>query len=353
MEASVPTVAATASIPLTSYNDNETIVEKSPTRQVVDSEQKNPTASGDVEVNSSRDRSVDNVPPVDWGLRPWLVVLGAWCVSFCSYGWINSELYLNPPPLVHPLTDIHSFHLLGMGAIQEYYETGPLQQYSPSQIAWIPALQIYFMSALGPVTGRIIDRNGPRLLLAIGSVMHVFGLMMASVSSEYYQFLLSQGVCSALGAAATFLACITSITGWFDKRRGLAFGVLATGSSLGGVVFPLMLGKLIETVGYGWAIRAVAFVIAALLIVANLTVRARMKPTPVKFSMKNLAQPFRELPYVVLVMGLALIPFGLYVPITYLPTVSVWSGTSESQARNLVAFYNAARYVISRRHLVS
>ncbi len=28
---------------------------------------------------------------VDGGTRAWLVVLGAWCVSFCSYGWINSE----------------------------------------------------------------------------------------------------------------------------------------------------------------------------------------------------------------------------------------------------------------------
>jgi hypothetical protein len=28
----------------------------------------------------------------DGGMTAWLVVLGAWCVSFCSYGWINSEL---------------------------------------------------------------------------------------------------------------------------------------------------------------------------------------------------------------------------------------------------------------------
>ena len=31
----------------------------------------------------------DDIP--DGGLSAWLVVLGAWCVSFCSYGWINSE----------------------------------------------------------------------------------------------------------------------------------------------------------------------------------------------------------------------------------------------------------------------
>lgn len=29
----------------------------------------------------------------DGGLRAWLVVLGAWCTSFCSFGWVNSMCY--------------------------------------------------------------------------------------------------------------------------------------------------------------------------------------------------------------------------------------------------------------------
>lgn len=36
-----------------------------------------------------------NAPP-DGGLRAWLVVLGAWCTSFCSFGWINSMSPLPP-----------------------------------------------------------------------------------------------------------------------------------------------------------------------------------------------------------------------------------------------------------------
>lgn len=30
-------------------------------------------------------------PPPDGGLEAWLVVVGAWCTSFCSFGWVNSE----------------------------------------------------------------------------------------------------------------------------------------------------------------------------------------------------------------------------------------------------------------------
>lgn len=201
------------------------------------------------------------------------------------------------------------------------------------------------MSALGPVIGGLFDRYGPRHLLLVGSLMHVFGLMMASISTTYYQFLLSQGVCSAIGVAAVFLSAIGCVSGWFDKRRGAAFGILATGSSIGGVIFPIMLNSLISKIGYGWAMRTSAFLIGAMLIIANLTVRVRVQRPPAKLSAEQLRQPFREIPFLALLAGLSLVPFGLYTPINYLPTVAIRDHMAKSLAQNLVTFYNAARYV--------
>ncbi|KAI9162723.1 MFS general substrate transporter [Paramyrothecium foliicola] len=260
----------------------------------------------------------DNEPP-DGGATAWLVILGAWCASFCAYGWINT-----------------------VGTFQVYYETGPLRNYSSSEISWIPSLQIFFMSFLGPIIGRIYDKYGLRLLVGVGSLMHVFGLMMASLSTEYYQFLLSQGVCSAIGVAAVFMCAITTISEWFTKRRGLAFGVMATGASVGGVVFPIMISNMIRTVGYGWAMRTAAFIILALLIVTNLTLRSRRSRVQIKLPKGSLLRPFREPTFVVLLAGLFLVPFGLYVPITYIPTVAMGDGMSNEMAQNLVAIYNAS-----------
>jgi hypothetical protein len=42
--------------------------------------------------------------------------------------------------------------------------------------------------------------------------MHVFGLMMASLSSKYYQFVLSQSVCSGIGASLIFAPAMTAVT---------------------------------------------------------------------------------------------------------------------------------------------
>jgi len=60
------------------------------------------------------------------------------------------------------------------------------------------------MMGSGPVVGKLFDTYGPRHLIAVGSFLHVFGLMMASIATEYYQFLLAQGVCSAIGIACIF-----------------------------------------------------------------------------------------------------------------------------------------------------
>lgn len=90
---------------------------------------------------------------------------------------------------------------LGVGSFQQYYEVGPLKDYSSSTIAWIPSLQLFFLFALGPVAGVLFDKYGPRPLIIGGTILHVFGLMMASLAKTYYQFMLSQGVCSAIGVA--------------------------------------------------------------------------------------------------------------------------------------------------------
>lgn len=56
----------------------------------------------------------------------------------------------------------------------------------------------------GPIVGQLYDHYGGRCLLLVGSFLHVFGLMMASISTQYYQVLLSQGVCSAIGVSLIF-----------------------------------------------------------------------------------------------------------------------------------------------------
>lgn len=63
-----------------------------------------------------------------------------------------------------------------------------------------------------PLAGKLFDNYGPRIPIAIGSLMHVFGLMMTSISHEYYQIMLSQSVCSGIGCSLIFTPAITAVS---------------------------------------------------------------------------------------------------------------------------------------------
>ncbi|KAL1967421.1 hypothetical protein VTN77DRAFT_3206 [Rasamsonia byssochlamydoides] len=267
----------------------------------------------------TKDRVHDDAPP-EGGLQAWLVVLGAWCCSFCCYGWINS-----------------------IGVFQAYYETHQLKSYSSSTISWITSLEIFFMLFMGPIVGKLYDSYGPRYVLLFGSLAHVFGLMMASLSDKYYQFLLSQGVVSAIGASAVFTPSLSAVATWFHHKRGLAFGLTMSGSSTGGVIFPIMIDHLIVNVGFAWSMRISAFMILGLLIIANLTVKARTAPHPQPpMTVKEFFSPLTETTYALTAAGNFLFTFGLFIPINYLIVQAIAGGMSPSLANYLIPILNAA-----------
>jgi hypothetical protein len=114
----------------------------------------------------------------------------------------------------------------------------------------------------------------------IGSFLHVSGLIMASISKEYYQFLLSQAVCSSIDASMVFYSAFSATISWFFEKRAMAVGIAAAGSSLEGVIFPIMVSRLMVEVGFGWAMRICAFLILGLLSVADLFIKSRIPPYP-------------------------------------------------------------------------
>lgn len=78
---------------------------------------------------------------------------------------------------------------------QTYYKTSLLPTFSNSTIAWIGTLTSFLLCA-SPITwGPIFDTGNPRLLVLFGSCSVVFGIMMTSLCTEYWQIMLAQGVC--------------------------------------------------------------------------------------------------------------------------------------------------------------
>jgi MFS family permease len=87
-------------------------------------------------------------------------------------------------------------------AYQAYYQQDLLADHTPSVISWIGTVQVSLMGFTGIVSGALYDRGYIRNLLVVGGVLVVFGFMMLSLAKEYYQVILTQGVCVGLGELA-------------------------------------------------------------------------------------------------------------------------------------------------------
>ncbi|KAH6606193.1 hypothetical protein Trco_005346 [Trichoderma cornu-damae] len=282
------------------------------------------------EVKASKDVEAGEAPPPsppppapppgdfpDGGAEAWLVVFGGWCALFCTFGLVNC-----------------------LGVFEQYYVSGPLKQYSESSVSWILSVVVFLQTFCGLFFGLVFDNYGPRWLLWGGSVTYVFGLMMVSLSTEYYQIFLSQAIVAAIGSSAVFNACISSIVGWFLKKRAFAYGVMVSGSSFGGVVLPIMMHKLIAEVGFPWMMRIVAFVFLLLLTIACLTVKSRLPPRPTRFVLRDYARNLKDVRLAATTAACFFFMWGMFLPFNYVLLQAQNAGLSPALIPYLLPILN-------------
>jgi MFS family permease len=103
----------------------------------------------------------------------------------------------------------------------------------------------------GVVMGRVSDRFGVRVPLAIGSVTLGLGFVAAAHAPGLLSLSIIQGVLIGfLGTAGGFSPLIADASLWFNRRRGIAVAICASGNYLAGTVWPPIVQALAEN--WGW-----------------------------------------------------------------------------------------------------
>ena len=77
--------------------------------------------------------------------------------------------------------------------------------------------------------------------------MLIFGIMMLSLSTTYYQVLLSQGICMGVGSGILYVPSLALIASSFTTKRALAVTFVTAGSSVGETFKAAMHGQIPET----------------------------------------------------------------------------------------------------------
>ncbi|KAK6854848.1 mfs monocarboxylate transporter [Apiospora arundinis] len=285
--------------------------------------------------------------------RAWLALLGASLALFCTVGFLNA-----------------------FGVFQEYYTTY-LHGRSSSDISWIGSLSIFLLYAGSPFGGVLVDRVGPTIPLCVGSVGLLLALFMTSLCMQYWQLMLAQALLLGISASLVFCPPLGVVLRHMPHRRGLAMGLTIGGSSIGGIVWPIMLQQLLnkDHVSFGWTIRAVAFTMMPLLAFACLTIVEPVKkpssttanqtdvktdggeaPTPAAESLngngtdssekkKPGPRAFLKNPtYMFLCGGLALAYLGLFTPLFYISSYAIAQGQATSTAFYLLSAVNASSF---------
>ncbi len=181
------------------------------------------------------------------------------------------------------------------------------------------------------------------MLLPIGSVITLFALFMMSLSKQYYQLFLTQALLLGFGISLLLLPAFAVVPRWFVRNRGLALGITVSGSSLGGVIWPIILRNVLYKVGFGWGVRISAFIMLPFLLLACLTIRLpHVAASANKPKHKADFSVVKTPVLLILAFGLFFTYLGLFSPFFYITTWTTSLGLDSSMAFYFVSVINAS-----------
>lgn len=144
-----------------------------------------------------------------------------------------------------------------------------------------------------------------------------------------------------MGAGCLFVPCVAILPSYWSTKLGLAVGLAAAGSSIGGVIYPIVFYKLVDQVGFGWSTRVIGFIALVTLIIPNVVMKMRYTPPKARALIDWSA--FTDVHYLTCVLASMVGFIGLYVMFFY---ISYYAGeariTNAAMSFYIVPIFNAA-----------
>jgi MFS family permease len=183
---------------------------------------------------------------------------------------------------------------------------------SPSDIAWIGSIQMFCLFFVGTFAGRLTDAGYFRLVFAAGAALIVFGTLITSACTQYWQILLAQGLCVGIGNGCVFTPALAVLSTYFKKRQSIAIGLAACGSATGGVIFPSIVRQLLPRVGFAWTMRVIGIIHVVSLTFSLASLKPRIPPRRTGRLVEWTA--FRDLEYTYFALGAFLVRLPPLLP---------------------------------------
>ena len=143
--------------------------------------------------------------------------------------------------------------------------------------ASLPYTLMMICLGLGGVwTGNLADRVGISKVIWMGSAAVMAGFITAGLAPNIWVFGLAHGLLlGLLGSSATFAPLMADTSLWWNKRRGIAVAICASGNYVAGAVWPPLAQWGIESIGWRYTYVAMGFFCGICMALLSLAMRQR------------------------------------------------------------------------------
>jgi MFS transporter, OFA family, oxalate/formate antiporter len=153
---------------------------------------------------------------------------------------------------------------------------------------------IVLQTWLSPAQGFLVDKFGPRLLIASGCILSGLGWISASYTASLTGLYLTYGLLCGIGTGIVYVGIIGLMVKWFPDRRGFATGMVAAGYGFGAIATTFPIDTMIKTAGYQHTLVVFGIIMAIVGAVAALAMRPPhtedvLPPAAIMTSARNVA----------------------------------------------------------------
>ena len=141
--------------------------------------------------------------------------------------------------------------------------------WSRAEVTFSFTVATFTSASLSPLVGWLCDRFGSRPLVLVGTIGYGLGMAIIATSSDWLlRYYASWSLATMLGVGASAIALTRFVAGWFERKRGMALGIMLMGSGLTAFAAPPFVASLIEN--FDW--RAGYFGLSAAILLIGVVI---------------------------------------------------------------------------------
>ena len=153
---------------------------------------------------------------------------------------------------------------------------------------------IVLQTWLSPAQGFLVDKFGPRALIATGCILSGLGWVSAAYATSLVSLYLTYGLLCGIGTGIVYIGIIGLMVKWFPDRRGFATGMVAAGYGFGAIATTFPIDTMLKTVGYQHTLIVFGIILGIVGALSALAMRAPrsddvLPPPAVMASSRNVA----------------------------------------------------------------